>query len=91
MTEGEAGEAFGDAPVGGGVRVQVVGQREFGVVALAVEVEAVEVVQMGVGGRALRDDPGQLVADDGEGQLAAELSPGSPMATNRSRPSLIAL
>jgi hypothetical protein len=52
------------------VRVQVVGQRQLGVVLLAVELAAVQQVQVRVGRRALGDDAGQLGADDLQGELA---------------------
>lgn len=56
--EGQFREAFADTTVGGAVRVQVVRHRKFGGVSLAVEVTAVQVVQVGVLGRSLCHDAG---------------------------------
>lgn len=42
LGEGQFGEAFTDATVGGGVRAEIVGQAQLGVVAFAVEAAAVE-------------------------------------------------
>lgn len=43
----------------------------------AIEIEPVEIVQMGVLARTLGDDGSQLLADDGQGELAGFYLPGA--------------
>jgi hypothetical protein len=69
--EGQLGEAFADAAVCRGVRVELVGQRQLGEVRLAVERAAVEVVQVRVLGRPCGGDARELVPDDVERQAGA--------------------
>src|SRR5690606_6766947 len=69
VPERQAGEAPPPQPVGRGGGVQRVGEGLLGVVGLAVQAEAVEVVEVRVLVGALGDDAGQFLADDPQRQL----------------------
>lgn len=86
--KGQPREPLAHAAVCGRVGVQGVGERQLDGVRLAVELAAVEVVQVRVVRGPLRDDAGEFVPDGTQGELSGSGLGRVPAALKLSLPSL---